>query len=243
MKLNPRTTLWGAILAVLVIFLLVRLGLPPVVLVLMLAVAALAGLVLYSRNRQGDEDEAWDEGDEWGLQTDEDDEVIDLDDRLSGLGLAEPDAPVRDKFAAFDTDEDDEPQYEVFGGVEEETVVLDEEVDASGAAVYGSTDVLEVDELYVEEEISDEDLEGELEELVEEYEYEEAAAAELELEPDAILASEGVIDETKVDSDAAILAASQVSSLKYDDVLQREDANAETREILSRVASLLAKYE
>ena len=32
-------------------------------------------------------------------------------------------------------------------------------------------------------------------------------------------------------------------AIEYDEVLTREDANAETREILGRVADLLSKYE
>ena len=66
MKLNQRTTLWGAILAVLLIFLALRLDVPPVVIVLLFVVAALAGLVAYSRRNAGAEDDEWDEGDRVG---------------------------------------------------------------------------------------------------------------------------------------------------------------------------------
>jgi hypothetical protein len=97
-------------------------------------------------------------------------------------------------------------------------------------------------------------LDEEYAELVGEYAAEdrtEAPAPELvdDYEPPAaarkpsIFAAPGIIDEARVTDDDAILEASRASRVKYDDVLAREDANAETREILSRVASLLAKYE
>jgi hypothetical protein len=51
----------------------------------------------------------------------------------------------------------------------------------------------------------------------------------------------GLIDESKVDSDEAILGAASASSLSA--TMTEEEANAETREILGRVAALLEKYE
>lgn len=95
-------------------------------------------------------------------------------------------------------------------------------------------------------------LDEEYEELVEEYAAESPVAEYVEdapTEPPArerkpsIFAAPGIIDEARVTDDDAILEASRASQVKYDEVLTREDANAETREILSRVASLLAKYE
>jgi hypothetical protein len=84
-------------------------------------------------------------------------------------------------------------------------------------------------------------LDEEYEELVEEYEDHDGRAAVST--GGSIFAAPGVIDEEQIDSDEAILAASNATSLQYEEVLSREDANAETREILSKVASLLAKYE
>lgn len=231
MNINQRTALWGAILGVLLIVLALRLF-EPVVVVLFLAVVALGGLVAYSRlRRQGeDEDEDWDSGEEWGLASEADDDMIDLDDRLSGLGLGT---------ALVEPEEAEEEEYVVEEEVEYDLFAEDDaEETYAGAASYGEAavyepPVLETRDEYVEV-VSDAALDEEYEELVEDYEH---------VSPELVLADEGVIDEAKVDSDQAILAASAASSLKYDDVLQREDANAETRELLSRVASLLAKYE
>lgn len=58
----------------------------------------------------------------------------------------------------------------------------------------------------------------------------------------SVLADEGVIDESKVTSTESILAASQATRLAPEQMTE-EEQNAETREILGRVAALLAKYE
>jgi hypothetical protein len=58
----------------------------------------------------------------------------------------------------------------------------------------------------------------------------------------SVLADEGVIDETKVTTAESILAASQVSRFEPE-TISDEESNEETREILGRVAALLAKYE
>ncbi|MCP4331006.1 MAG: hypothetical protein GY791_21690 [Alphaproteobacteria bacterium] len=67
----------------------------------------------------------------------------------------------------------------------------------------------------------------------------------------SIFADDGAIDEHVVANEAGILAAATASSMAdstpggsdYDRVLERDDANAATRDILSRVANLLEKYE
>ncbi|MDZ7733954.1 MAG: hypothetical protein U5R31_13590 [Acidimicrobiia bacterium] len=59
----------------------------------------------------------------------------------------------------------------------------------------------------------------------------------------AVLADEGRIDEGKVTDDTAILAASQASSIGGAQTMTDEEGNEETKEILGRVAALLAKYE
>jgi hypothetical protein len=63
-----------------------------------------------------------------------------------------------------------------------------------------------------------------------------------EVDASAVLADEGVIDESKVTTAETILAASQVSRFEPE-TLTDEESNEETKEILGRVAALLAKYE
>lgn len=253
MKINQRALIWGAILAAALIVLAVRV-LPAVYVVLVLAVLTLVGLVAWSRMRGRSRDEDWEGGEEWGLSRDEDeDDYVDVNDRLAGLGLG------------LDTDEersaeryDEEEPYEAGYGADEEPV---------GGAVYDRVGPSALDrrgqDLFAEAARYDLVVEGEgpaeaeADQYEVEYEYEdedeyasyeedelvEVIHARVQEEVDEILAAPGVIDEAKVDSAEAILAASNASSLQYEEVLTREDANAETREILSRVASLLAKYE
>lgn len=75
-----------------------------------------------------------------------------------------------------------------------------------------------------------------LEEAVDEHSSDRAVP---ELED--IVSEDGLIDESKVTSDEAILTAAQATSMTRN--LRAEESNAETREILSKVAALLAKYE
>jgi hypothetical protein len=63
-----------------------------------------------------------------------------------------------------------------------------------------------------------------------------------EVDATSVLADEGIIDETKVTSAETILAASQVSRFEPE-TMSEEESNEETKEILGRVAALLAKYE
>lgn len=237
MKLTQRTLIIGAVLAALLVVLALQ-TVDPVFVVLVLAVLALVGLVAWGRVRsreRSDEEADWASGgDEWGLSTGEEDEdggdYVDVSDRLAGFGTSDRGMPNRRGLFADD-------QFEA-----EEEVAWDEQ-QPEGVASY-----------------ADDTFEEEFEELVEEYgttedevalevEYEEYEEYEPEPEPEpvrqtaSIFAAPGVIDEEALDTDDAILAASEATRLQYDDVLTREDANAETREILSKVASLLAKYE
>jgi hypothetical protein len=63
-----------------------------------------------------------------------------------------------------------------------------------------------------------------------------------EVDATAVLADEGIIDEAKVTSAETILAASQVSRFEPE-TMSDDESNEETKEILGRVAALLAKYE
>jgi hypothetical protein len=63
-----------------------------------------------------------------------------------------------------------------------------------------------------------------------------------EVDASSVLADEGIIDESKVTTAETILAASQVSRFEPETITD-EESNEETREILGRVAALLAKYE
>ncbi len=251
MKMNQRALMWGAILGAALIVLALRVF-PAVYVVLALAVLALVGLVAWSRTRGrgGAVDEEWSGGDEWGLSSDEDeDDYVDVEDRLAGLGLGSATAEDRTSEAYEEADEEEyeevyEEAYEeayddrtapsAHGAEEDifaEAARYDLVVEGEGPA---EAEASEYEYEYVEE--------GELESYEDE-ELVEVIHARVEEEVEEILAAPGVIDVAKVDSDEAILAASTASSLQYEEVLTREDANAETREILSRVASLLAKYE
>lgn len=236
MKLTQRTLILGAVVAVLVVVLALQV-VDAVFVVIFLALLALAGLVVWSRLRslaRTDEEADWAEaGDEWGLATEEaGDEYVDLDDRLSGFGAASS-IPRRDRRPVVD-DEPSDDAWEVEEEVWEE---------APGAASYSDTVDEEFEEIIeaFDEPVGESAVFDEVEEYVEYEEYEEEP--EPVRQQASIFAAPGVIDEEAVDSDDAILAASEATRLQYDDVLSREDANAETREILSRVASLLAKYE
>jgi hypothetical protein len=235
MNVNQRQMIIGAVLAVALIVLALQL-VDAVYVVLVLAVAALAGLVIWSRlRREGeDEDEEWESADEWGVTADDGLETIDLDDRLAGYTEAD-EMPGRRGLFAEDEFVDDAVVWEEEG----EAAVVD----------YGTSLDEEYEELVEEYEDEEPVLEAAYEETYEEEaveEYEEAAAyeePEPATRPSSIFAAPGVINEEAVDSDEAILAASKATSLDYGEVLDREDANAETRELLSKVASLLAKYE
>jgi hypothetical protein len=236
----------------------------PIYVLLLLAVLLLATLVLVNRARARSAEDDWDEyGSEWGL-AEEDDDHIDLDARLGELGFAveedrRPGLQLddRERRRPSGWDEDDSfasaavyevsapapVEYEEYEEAEYEGAEY-EEAEYEGAEYEGAE--------YEEAEYEGAEYEGagtpvvdlgsgldeEYEELVEEYEDHDAVSTGA-----SIFAAPGVIDEEQIDSDEAILAASNATSLQYEEVLSREDANAETREILSKVASLLAKYE
>jgi hypothetical protein len=221
----------------------------PIYVLLLLAVLLLATLVLVNRARARSAEDDWDEyGSEWGL-AEEDDDHIDLDARLGELGFA--------------VEEDRRPGLQLDDRERRRPSGWDEDDSFASAAVYEVSAPAPVEYEEYEEaeyegaEYEDAEYEGavyeaagtpvvdlgsgldeEYEELVEEYEDHDAVSTGA-----SIFAAPGVIDEEQIDSDEAILAASNATSLQYEEVLSREDANAETREILSKVASLLAKYE
>lgn len=234
MKLTQRTLIIGAVVVAVLVVLALQV-IDPVFVVLVLAVLALVGLVAWGRVRsreRADEEADWASGgDEWGLASDQDDDdYVDVDDRLAGFGgPAQDTMPSRRGLFAED-------QFE-----EEEDVAWQDDRPA-GVASYADDTFEEEFEGLVEEYGTAEEA-VEYDEVVEEYEEYDEPEPEPARRTASIFAAPGVIDEEALDSDDAILAASEATRLQYDDVLTREDANAETREILNRVASLLAKYE
>jgi hypothetical protein len=305
MNKNARVIVWGAIAGV-ILLLVALVFVPAVYVALAVAVLALVFLVVASRIRQQRseeyyEEEVWEEdGEEWGLVTEEDqDDLVDVDDRLAGLTLGDEEeddgqldaedlagsAEVVEP-AGYVADEDEYIEEEVREGFTGEDVLeefvagqilQDEEVVEEFVAerVFDEGEVVEefvaeqvfedgevVEEFVAEQVFESKELPGRQvageqvveefvaeqvyaeEEYVEEEYVEEELPAEPEPESHSIFATPGEIDEELVDSDDTILqAAGAVSQIEYDDVLTREDANAETREILGRVANLLAKYE
>jgi len=266
--MNPkqRTVLIAAVVALL----LIAFGVwwtEPVYVLLAVAVALLGALVIYNRFRSRSSEDEWDEyGDEWGLESDVDDDNVDLDARLGELGFdverrTEPTSLSQrlDTDQASETDRgsvdwDEEAAFAEAAVYEvQEPVVAadddDEHTDEYEQAVeqyeeHEEYEEYEDEDLDAEAAVLTDDIDEEYEELVEEYEeYEEYEDEGAQATAESLFVAPGVIDEERLDSDEAILAASEATSLQYDDVLSREDANAETREILSRVASLLAKYE
>lgn len=253
MRIDQRALLGGLIVLLAAAAVVMLLGVAVVYVALALAVLLLVALVVVNRERtraEAELEDEWSEAGDWGLgvlredredEEPEDDEVIDLDDRLSGLGLGapssdtglpvrEPDTPAGDgSDALFVEDLPPAAEDEV---VEYEVVEYEEPSAPEG-------DVLE--EYEYEFEYVDE---GELGQVEEPGGAASAVPAVDALDAEEVLADEGRIDEGKVDSDEAILAAANATAaVNYNRVLEREEANTETREILSRVATLLEKYE
>ena len=233
---NQRGLLWAVVFGVLLLLLASRL-LPPVFVVLVAVVLVLGAAVGWSRvrDRQAGGADDWDRGDEWGVgalgETDED--TIDLAGTLD-IFAPEPDQ-LHDDQPPADPVSPVEPISSLFAP-ERDEISLDEEVSATRSIF---------DDVAVPTEVAD---------LVDE-EYVDPDAA-VRARSVSIFADDGAIDEHVVGSDASILAAATASSFSapaeasapapasdYNQVLERDAANAETREILSRVANLLEKYE
>ncbi len=235
MGLNQRAVI-GALAMVLVVSLLAAQFVPPIFVVLVLVLLGLGAMVVFSRRAEAQrarDEETWEAAGEWGLPGEvEDEELVDLEGRLQDVGLTdrtsylEPGAEVLEEYVVYETIEGQLEDLPAGAEVVEEYVVY-ETIEEQPEDLLADAEMFEE---YLVEEISDEPVV--LEELL-----------ELEDPVGAAVAADRFVDESRIQDDDAILAAAQASAVQYDEVLSRDDANAETREILSRVASLLAKYE
>lgn len=233
---NKRGLLWAVVFGVVLLLLASRL-LPPVFVLLVAVVLVLGAAVGWTRIRGPQTDDwprsDWNRGDEWGVAAPGDDEegttdlaeTMDIfapapEPRDDAPSLAEPAPPVSPAPSMF--------------APEVDRIDLEEAVPATRSIF---------DDVAVPTEVAD---------LVDE-EYVDPDAA-VRARSVSIFADDGAIDEHVVEGDASILAAATASSISaqapaaapssdYNQVLERDDANAETREILSRVANLLEKYE
>lgn len=229
MEQNQRTLVIGGVLAAAVILLAIFDGSSPLLIGVLVVVSALALYALYQQPapaptpevEEEDEEEWVAEEEDW--EADEADEDWEAPDEEESVDLSfvdeyveehpEPLLPTR-----ADRGRAEEPDEEV--GYEEY-----DEADGD-------------DSVLVEEP----DLDEEFEEAIAGYEepsYDVDSDTLTAVEEEELLDDTGLIDEAKVTSDQAILGAAHVSSFTPDE----EEANEETREILGRVAALLAKYE
>jgi hypothetical protein len=264
MQVNSRAVLWGGVI-VAIVLVMAFLVLPAIFVALGVAVCLLVALVVVNRMREASDAAREADNDESTSRLDTleglDQEPYDattFDSAVYGSSRR-------------DTLFDDTPEYEPPAETEQYEEFVEPTAEWSPGQRDTSTgfaprddDVDEYQTTYQASEYtsafeapteSDQFVETEFEEYkgpsrqVADFEYDSTNLADPvadyrldDLDTASVLADEGVIDETKVTTAESILAASQVSRFEPE-TISDEESNEETREILGRVAALLAKYE
>lgn len=268
MQVNSRALVWGGALCAIVLV-IAALVVPFVYVALALAVLLLVALVVVNRMREASDADREADNDEstarlGTLVDDPDYEPYDASTFDSAMFT--PQAPV-DRYDHEPASEElGEPaQFEEFAEPEAEWTSSELDTDSSYVADDERTSGYETTSFQAEEYTSAFESPGGngsfvetpafTEPVFEEYtgpsrdgssfEVLDDPVAEFiidDIDASTVLADEGIIDESKVTTAETVLAASQVSRFEPE-TMTDEESNEETREILGRVAALLAKYE
>ncbi len=225
---RQRGLLWAVVFGVVLLLLMSRL-LPPVFVTFAAVVLVLGAAVGWSRVRDSrDEADDWPRSG-WGLDEEWDVAAPDADGTLEEMMDLSGTIDLFTPSSGVPVPQE-EPDPSVFDS-KLERINLEEQVPATHSIFDDVAVPVEVADL-VDEEYVDPD-------------------ATVRARSVSVFADDGAIDEHLVANDTGVLAAATASSMAgstrgrpdYDRVLERDDANAATRDILSRVANLLEKYE